>query len=82
MGWWLMSDVVILDGAWGTQLQSRGLAAGECPDEWNLSHPDAVAAVAAAYADRVLLLADGRVAGMLYAPSADDVAKRLAHLGG
>jgi 5-methyltetrahydrofolate--homocysteine methyltransferase len=46
-----MSEVVILDGAWGTQLQARGLAAGECPDEWNLSHPDAVTAVAAAYAD-------------------------------
>jgi putative ABC transport system ATP-binding protein len=38
--------------------------------------------VAAAYADRVLLLADGRVAGTLEAPSADEVAKRLAHLGG
>jgi putative ABC transport system ATP-binding protein len=38
--------------------------------------------VAAAYADRVLLLADGRVAGSLEAPSADEVAKRLAHLGG
>lgn len=45
-----MSDVVILDGAWGTQLQARGLAAGECPDEWNLSHADQVAGVAAAYA--------------------------------
>jgi putative ABC transport system ATP-binding protein len=38
--------------------------------------------VAAAYADRVLLLADGRVAGTLDAPSAGDVAKRLAQLGG
>ena len=38
--------------------------------------------VAAAYADRVILLADGRVAGTLDAPSADEVAKRLAHLGG
>jgi len=37
--------------------------------------------VAAAYADRVMLLADGRVAGTLDAPSADEVAKRLAHLG-
>jgi putative ABC transport system ATP-binding protein len=36
---------------------------------------------AAAYADRVLLLADGRVAGTLDAPSADEVAKRLARLG-
>jgi putative ABC transport system ATP-binding protein len=38
--------------------------------------------VAAAYADRVLLLADGRVAGTLEAPSASDVAARLARLGG
>jgi putative ABC transport system ATP-binding protein len=37
--------------------------------------------VAAAYADRVMLLADGRVAGTLDAPNADEVAKRLAHLG-
>jgi putative ABC transport system ATP-binding protein len=38
--------------------------------------------VAAAYADRVLLLADGRVVGTLEAPSADEVAERLARLGG
>ena len=36
---------------------------------------------AAAYADRVMLLADGRCAGTLDAPSADEVAERLAHLG-
>src|SRR5437762_4346884 len=36
---------------------------------------------AAAHADRVILLADGRVAGRLEAPSADEVAERLAHLG-
>jgi putative ABC transport system ATP-binding protein len=38
--------------------------------------------VAAAYADQVLLLADGRVAGTLDAPTVDDVAQRLAHLEG
>jgi putative ABC transport system ATP-binding protein len=38
--------------------------------------------VAAAYADRVMLLADGRMAGTLDAPSAEAVAQRLAHLGG
>jgi putative ABC transport system ATP-binding protein len=38
--------------------------------------------VAAAYADRVLLLADGRAVGTLERPSADQVAERLAHLGG
>ena len=37
--------------------------------------------VAAAYADRVMLLADGRLAGTLEAPSADEVAEQLAHLG-
>jgi putative ABC transport system ATP-binding protein len=38
--------------------------------------------VAAAYADRVMMLADGRVVGTLDAPSVDQVAERLAHLGG
>ena len=37
---------------------------------------------AATYADRVVLLADGQVTGTLDAPSADDVAEHLAHLGG
>jgi hypothetical protein len=34
---------------------------------------------AAAYADRVILLADGQLAGMLEAPSADEVAEQLWH---
>jgi putative ABC transport system ATP-binding protein len=37
--------------------------------------------MAAAHADRVVFLADGRVAGTLEAPSADAVAERMAHLG-
>jgi putative ABC transport system ATP-binding protein len=37
--------------------------------------------VAAAHADRVVLLADGLLAGTLIAPSADEVAEQLAHLG-
>ena len=36
---------------------------------------------AAAYADSVILLADGRIAGTLDAPTADEVAEQLAHLG-
>jgi putative ABC transport system ATP-binding protein len=36
---------------------------------------------AATYADRVILLADGRIAGTLDRPGADEVAERLAHLG-
>jgi putative ABC transport system ATP-binding protein len=36
---------------------------------------------AASYTDRVILLADGRIAGSLDQPNPDDVAERLAHLG-
>jgi methionine synthase I (cobalamin-dependent) len=42
---------VITDGAWGTQLQARGLVPGEVPDLWNLSHPNEVAGVARAYVE-------------------------------
>jgi 5-methyltetrahydrofolate--homocysteine methyltransferase len=42
---------VIPDGAWGTQLQARGLGPGEVPDLWNLSHPKDVAAVARSYVE-------------------------------
>ena len=45
----LQRGPVITDGAWGTQLQARGLAIGSCPDEWNLTHADQVEAVARAY---------------------------------
>ena len=36
---------------------------------------------AAAYADRVVFMADGRLAGELEAPTAEQVAERLTHLG-
>jgi len=46
----LLRDVpVVLDGAWGTQLQLKGLPVGGCPDEWNLSHPELVEEVARSY---------------------------------
>lgn len=40
---------VVTDGAWGTELQTRGLPSGQCPDEWNLTHRDEVSEVAQAY---------------------------------
>lgn len=40
---------VLSDGAWGTQLQVRGLAPGEFPDLWNLTRPEKVSEVARAY---------------------------------
>ena len=42
---------LLTDGAWGTQLQARGLGIGEFPDSWNLLHPDRVEEVARAYID-------------------------------
>ena len=47
----LAGGPVVTDGAWGTQLQSRGLPVGACPDAWNLHCPDAVEAVARAYVE-------------------------------
>ncbi len=47
----LAAGPVLTDGAWGTQLQARGLALGEFPDAWNLTHPDRVEAVARAYVE-------------------------------
>ncbi|MGO9111335.1 MAG: homocysteine S-methyltransferase family protein [Thermoguttaceae bacterium] len=49
---------VVTDGAWGTQLQSRGLPVGACPDAWNLTRSEEVEAVARAYVEagsRVIL---------------------------
>jgi 5-methyltetrahydrofolate--homocysteine methyltransferase len=42
---------ILTDGAWGTELQMRGLGLGEFPDSWNLSHPDRVLEVAKAYVE-------------------------------
>ncbi|MGA8184395.1 MAG: homocysteine S-methyltransferase family protein [Terriglobia bacterium] len=48
----LLSEAPVLtDGAWGTEMQARGLEPGDCPDEWNLSHPDRVEEVARAYVE-------------------------------
>ena len=36
---------LFFDGAMGTRLQSLGLTTGECPEFWNLTHPEAITAV-------------------------------------
>jgi 5-methyltetrahydrofolate--homocysteine methyltransferase len=43
------SKVLSSDGAWGTLLQAKGLKSGECPESWNLDHPDAVMEIASLY---------------------------------
>lgn len=40
---------LVFDGGMGTMLQAAGLPAGASPDVWNITNPDAVRAVHAAY---------------------------------
>jgi methionine synthase I (cobalamin-dependent) len=47
----LAAGPVVTDGAWGTQLQARGLPVGSCPDLWNLEQPERVEEVARAYVE-------------------------------
>ena len=45
------TKTLVSDGAWGTYLQAEGLQSGECPEEWNITHPDVVMAIAKSYID-------------------------------
>lgn len=40
---------LVSDGAWGTFLQAKGLKPGECPELWNIEHPEAVLDIARSY---------------------------------
>jgi 5-methyltetrahydrofolate--homocysteine methyltransferase len=42
-------EVLVADGAMGTLLMERGLAAGACPEEWNLSRPEVLEEIARLY---------------------------------
>jgi methionine synthase I (cobalamin-dependent) len=48
---WLERGPLITDGAWGTELQRKGLPVNETPDAWNLTHPSDVLSVARSYVD-------------------------------
>jgi len=48
---WLHRGPLITDGAWGTELQRRGLAPGQNPDLWNLTRPELVEEVARTYVE-------------------------------
>lgn len=74
---WLGNGPLITDGAWGTELQARGLPVGTVPDAWNLSQADKVEAVARSYADagsQVILTNTFRANAIaLHEVSADDL---------
>ena len=42
-------QTLVFDGAMGTMLIANGLTAGECPEEWNVSHPEVVRRIHEAY---------------------------------
>lgn len=48
---YLKNNVVYLDGGMGTLLQKKGMAPGEYPELWNLSHPDVIIDIHKAYFD-------------------------------
>jgi len=43
--------VLVSDGAWGTMLQGMGMTPDDCPEQWNITHPEEVQSVAAAYVE-------------------------------
>jgi len=43
--------VLVSDGAWGTFLHQKGLKADECPESWNLKHPEEVMEIAKSYVE-------------------------------
>ncbi len=47
----LQTSPLLLDGAWGTEMQGLGLRPGACPDAWNLTQPERVESVARSYVE-------------------------------
>ncbi len=47
----LEQNILLSDGAIGTQLQQHGLDTGECPELWNETHADIIRGIHTAYLD-------------------------------
>ncbi len=48
---YLKEHIIYLDGGMGTLLQEQGLAPGELPERWNLTHADIITAIHRSYFD-------------------------------
>lgn len=48
---YMKDNILYLDGGMGTLLQDSGLAPGELPENWNLSHPEVIQNLHRAYFD-------------------------------
>lgn len=47
----LKNKILVCDGAMGTQLQQRGLSPEDCPEEFNMTHPEIVQSIHRDYLD-------------------------------
>lgn len=47
----LRKKILVSDGSWGTFLGQKGMQPGECPELWNVDHPEAVSEIARGYAE-------------------------------
>lgn len=46
-----MNEIILLDGAMGTMLQTAGLPAGALPETWNILHPEVVVGIQKQYVE-------------------------------
>jgi 5-methyltetrahydrofolate--homocysteine methyltransferase len=42
-------EILVSDGAWGTFLHAKGLNPSECPELWNINHPEEVKDIPSSY---------------------------------
>jgi 5-methyltetrahydrofolate--homocysteine methyltransferase len=47
----LKNEVLVLDGAMGTELHKKGLEVGECPEKLNLTHPEILTEIHRSYVE-------------------------------
>jgi methionine synthase I (cobalamin-dependent) len=43
--------ILLVDGAWGTELMNRGMNPREAPEAWNVDRPEEIYSVALSYVD-------------------------------
>ncbi len=69
----LKKQYIFLDGATGSNLQEKGLGAGQCPETWILEHPEAIIELQKAYVEAGT--------NILYAPTFTANRIKLAEYG-
>lgn len=47
----ILNEIIVFDGALGTELQKRGLKPGEHPEEWNITKSDVIVDIHKSYID-------------------------------